>query len=138
MTLPAAIWPYMMAMAASVAILSAIAGDGVRAALAVFGAYVAARLISAGLPFPWDLVAFAALWVAVGRYAVSQGHPISGGLFVACGLCYLWARLTGAPREVGSLPFVVSDVLAGVAMLLMGGRAVGALVGSGVLGGGRV
>lgn len=128
----------MMAGSALVATFAAVAGDGVRAALAVVAAYLAARLISAGLPLPWDLLAFGALWVSVGGYVARQGHPISGGLLVACGLCYLWARLTGAPREVGSLPFVISDILAGVAMLFMGGRAVGALVGCGVLGGGRV
>ena len=124
------IWPYMMATAAGVAALSAVAGDGMRAALAVLLAYIAARLISAGLPVPWDLLAFGALWVAVGGYVLRQGLPISGGLLIACGLCYFWARVTGAPREVGSLPFVVSDILAGAAMLLMGGRHVVGIVGT--------
>ena len=124
------IWPYMMGGAALTVVLSALAGVSLRVPLAIFAAYVAARLISAGLHMPWDFLAFAALWVAVGGYAVRHGLPTSGGLLIACGLCYLWARFTGAPHAVGSLPFVVSDTLAGVAMLLIGGRAVVAMGGS--------
>ena len=124
------IWPYMMGGAALVVALSALAGLSLRVPLAILGAYVAGRLIDAGLPVPLSLLAFAALWVAVGGYAARQGLPISGGLLIACGLCYLWARFTGAPHVVGSLPFVVSDILAGVAMLLIGGKALVAMVGT--------
>ena len=119
----------MMAMAAGLVVLAGLHGEGLRAAIAILGAYCVARLIVHGLPLPWELLALFALWVAVGRYVARSGFSNAGGLLIACGLCYLWARLTGAPRVVGSLPFVASDVLAGVAMLMMGGRFCAAFVG---------
>jgi len=104
----------------------------------VFGAYLMMQAKKA--IFSDDSLAFAvaaAIWIISAgaiqrqlRYNPTQMHRKLTGisaLLTAAGLCYFWARVTGAPREFGSLPFLISD-LAVIAAMLIIGREIGAVI----------
>lgn len=132
------IWPYLMGLSAVVTLVAALSRQMplTKAAGAILAAYFAARILKAGVPPEFQLVAFAALWVSVGGFVLRQcGLVVPALLLVVCSLCYLWARLTAAPWVVGSVPFVISDILAVAAMLWIGGAAAHVLIRDGYLGG---
>lgn len=108
------IWPLWIALA----VVAVAVSDDRRPALAILGGLLAMRLAPV-IPEPWRLVASAGLWVGIGGFIVAQfAAAVCGALVVACGLCYIWARVGGYPVAFGSAPFVASDVLGVLALLV--------------------
>jgi hypothetical protein len=112
-----AVWPALMALAAAVTLLSAFARDtsAARAAGVILAAYVCVRLA-----IPHGMSAVALVWLiaalvtfSINRYGISL-------ILVAVSVCYVWARVVSAPWVFGSPPFVISDCLAALALLIIG------------------
>jgi hypothetical protein len=103
------IWPAWIIV--NLAVIAATWGRDPRPAILSLAGLVAMRFMGA-VPVEIDLLIRAFIWFAIG-YVVAffYRRVLSGGLIVASGLCYLWARLTGAEMAFLSPPFVVSDLL---------------------------
>jgi len=87
-------------------------------AVAILAGVVAMRA-AVLIPPNMQLLAFAALWVGIGGLIIHKLHsPLTGGLIVASGLCYGWARLVGVAPAIGELPFVAADFLGVVALIV--------------------
>jgi len=87
-------------------------------AMAILAGIVAMQA-AALIPADMQLLAFAALWVGIGGLIIRKLHsPLTGGLIVASGLCYGWARLVGVAPAIGELPFVAADFLGVVALIV--------------------
>jgi len=116
------VWPFLMGSTAALLAVSLVLRE--RAAVWVAGimlaAYAAVQARKLLFDAPHDLVISAAIWITAGGL-VARHNRAAGALLAASGLCYLWARVTDAPRVFGSAPFVASDLLA-VAALGMVGR----------------
>jgi hypothetical protein len=123
------VWTILWGMSLSLMAASFWVGSAwaARTASAIFAAYVAVRIVD-GFPISGELqiLCFAAIWVIASCFVPlgGAGDNVSPLIVRACmalaGACYLWARLTGAPRVFGSAPYVVSDLLLIAAMLLIG------------------
>lgn len=114
------IWPAWIIV--NLAAIAVTWGRDPRPAILSLAGLVAMRLMGSA-PVEIDLLARAFVWFAIGYViAFVYRRAVSGGLIVASGLCYLWARLTGAEMAFLSPPFVVSDMLwlAAVAWLVVG------------------
>ena len=114
------IWPAWIIV--NLAAIAATWGRDPRPAILSLAGLISMRFMGA-LPVEIDLLARAFVWFAIGYIiAFAYRRALSGGLIVASGLCYLWARLTGAEMAFLSIPFVVSDMLwlAAVAWLVIG------------------
>ena len=114
------IWPAWVIV--NLAAIAATWGRDPRPAILSLAGLVSMRFMGA-LPVEIDLLVRAFIWLAIGYIiAFAYRRALSGGLIVASGLCYLWARLTGAEMAFLSPPFVVSDMLwlAAVAWLVIG------------------
>ena len=114
------IWPVWIAV--NLAAIAATWRCDPRPAILSLAGLVAMRFMGA-LSLPFDLIARAFVWFAIG-YCVAFVYLkfTAGGLIVASGLCYLLARVSGAEMAFLSLPFVVSDLLwlASVFVIVMG------------------
>ncbi len=123
------VWAVLWGMSLSLTAASFYAGSAwaARTSVAIFGAYVTVRIFD-NLPISGELqlLCFAAIWVGASCFVPLGGSGdkvaplLVRALMALAGACYLWARLTGAPRVFGSAPFVVSDLLLIAAMLLIG------------------
>lgn len=123
------VWSVLWGMSLALLAASYFAGSAwaARTSIAIFGAYVAVRIFD-NLPISGELQirCFAAIWVAASCFVPLRGagsrlqpYLIRALMTMAAG-CYVWARMTNAPREFGSPPFVASDTLMAAAMLLIG------------------
>ena len=128
-----AVWPVLMGAAVVLLAASLLLGD-------MWSAHVAGIMVCAYLAMQFKKIAFgdadlafvasAAIWisaaVAIQRQAgenMTQNKSRLNAikvLLTLCGSCYLWARVVSAPREFGSAPYMYADILAGLAMLLLG------------------
>lgn len=118
------VWPFLLALCGAVTLVAAFVRHGPSLAIGagMLCAYGAGRLIK-WLDLDYQLASFAAIWIAAGFAASISRHNRAGliaSLLVACGLCYVWARIGGAAWRFGSLPFVLSDFFAVSAMLILG------------------
>jgi hypothetical protein len=117
------VWPFLMGLSALVLCLAMFAKNApaMKVAGVIFCAYIAGRAVKmAGDDF--QLSAFAIIWLLTALAAVTI-NPARYGislLLLGVSACYLWARVASAPWVFGSMPFVVSDVLAVAAMLSIG------------------
>ena len=118
-----------MALAAAVALSCLVAGHRPQAVSAglMLLAYVAMRAKSAVfLASEYDNAVSATIWLAAAVAIQRQLRYVSATIPVLLGavsLCYLWARLTSAPKVIGSAPYFMADVLAVLALLLIGRRS---------------
>jgi hypothetical protein len=102
------VWPYIIAL---IAVVAALSKSGV--AVAVLGGYAMAQILP-----DYTLLKFA-MWNIVGTFIIIHlREQLAGALVIASGLCYPIARLIGAEVYVGSLPFVLSDIAAILAVLI--------------------
>jgi hypothetical protein len=126
------VWPFLMGLAVSMAALSYWLGNGhfVRSALIILAGLVSIRFYDA-FPISSDLLILliSATWIvaasAIPRVTATQSQFWRHILFIRSflalnGLTGLWARVTDAPRVVGSLPYMSGDILLIAAMLLIG------------------
>lgn len=119
-----AVWPFLMGLSGVVLGMALIAGRARYsfAALAIFCAYCGARLLDAiGVPAPSTIDALIWLFAASAIFAHSRENYGISTILAASAMCYLWARAAGAEAAIGVLPYVLSDLLAIVAMLAIGG-----------------
>ena len=123
------IWPLLMALAATVGIACLAAGHRPQAVSAgeMLLAYAAMRAKSAVFSgSEYESAVSAAIWLAVAVAIQRQLRYVSATIPILLGavsLCYLWARLVSAPKVIGSAPYMVADVLAILALLLIGRRS---------------
>jgi hypothetical protein len=70
----------------------------------------------------FQLSAFAIIWLVAAILSATIAPKKYGisTLLLGVSLCYLWARMVSAPWVFGSIPFVISDLLALAAMLSIG------------------
>lgn len=102
---------------------SAWRGADHRSVSVLLAGLMATRVI-AELPFEARMMAGAAIWCGIGAWLIRRAiSPLAGALLVACGLCYLWARLAYSPVAIGSAPFVASDVFGALALCVMAWEA---------------
>lgn len=123
------VWVFLWGMTLLLMAASFAVGNqwATRTCGAIFAAYVAVRVVD-GFPISGELILliFAAIWVTASCFVPLGGSgdkmaPLFVRAFMALsGACYLWARLTDAPRVFGSPPYVASDMLLIAAMLLIG------------------
>jgi len=97
--------------------------------VAILGCYVLVQIVK-HLPISSDYypVICAGIWViasgSITRRFLHSDSNVAALMYAIpvlvamSALCYLWAGVSNAPREKGSVPYVVSDVLMVVAMLL--------------------
>lgn len=110
------IWPAWIAVALF-AVVATWRRDP-RPALLILAGLIAMRL-SVVIPVPWRMIAEAGLWIGIGGVIVARFHAnLCGALVVASGLCYIWARVGGYPIAPGSPPFVASDALGFLALIV--------------------
>lgn len=119
-----AVWPFLMALSATMLAMAAIAGSGryLVPALAILGAYIATRgLVASGVSLPHT--AYAIVWISAAFVAIAHSLQNYGIALMLAGVaaCYIWARAAGADAHFGSMPFVASDLLAIAALLTIGG-----------------
>lgn len=128
------IWPWLMGFSALVTVGALIARDtwAAKTGAIVFCAYALMQVKK--MVFPDHELAFvvsAAIWViAAGAIPRQNGANVFEirSLLALVGLCYFWGRLMGEAAALGSTPHVVSDLLAIVAMVLIGSNFVLGLV----------
>tara|TARA_R110000850_G_scaffold152818_1_gene276069 strand:+ start:4521 stop:5012 length:492 start_codon:yes stop_codon:yes gene_type:complete len=129
---PVAIWPYLMALAAGLFLSSAIAkySSAARSLLCILATYAATRGINAAFGTEWVADGIAALtWAYCARFVFNKGSTTASGIIAISALCYFWAAIAGAPKVVGSIPYVISDVLMVAAMVWIGANGVRANIG---------
>ncbi len=120
------IWPFLMALTVVVGASCLAAGHRPQAISAglMLLAYGAMRVKSAVfLASEYDNAVSAAIWLAAAVAIQRQLRYVSATIPVLLGavsLCYLWARLVSAPKVIGSAPYMMADVLAVLALLLIG------------------
>lgn len=123
MSLPAAIWPYLWGLCAFLALVSWLTSQAgpTKALLSILAAYLAVRVSSMVFGGEGIYLAIGALiWAATAMAVYRAGFATVSCIIAASALCYYWAAFVGAPRVVGSVPFVTSDVLMVVAMVWIG------------------
>ena len=123
------VWALLWGLTSLLLAASALVGNrwATRTSAVILASYVLVRVIYA-FPISSDLqiLNVAALWVVASCFVPLGGTgdklaPLFVRAFMALsGACYLWARLTDAPRVFGSPPYVASDLLLIAAMLLIG------------------
>lgn len=126
------VWPFLMLFSALLAAVSGWLRDGLffRCAIAILAGLVGSRLFNQ-VPISSDLqiLLISANWIvaasAIPRVTATQSQFWRHILFIRSflalnGLTGLWARVTDAPRVVGSLPYMSGDILLIAAMLLIG------------------
>jgi len=104
----------------------------VRLSAVIVSAYAVTHVAKLSLPLNSELfpLFFGAIWVSASSLMWLKPSDLpsdmkirahlSKSLIALNGLCYFWADAVNAPREFGSPPYVTSDVLAFVAMALIG------------------
>lgn len=114
------VWPFLVTFAALCLAWGAHRGDrdAVIALAAMLGGYAATRaLVSVYGDARLD-IQLALIWIAVAHVSVAftqlRVFPSCAALI---GLCYFAAWYTAAPREFGSWPYVIADILAVAAMI---------------------
>jgi len=125
--LPAAIWPYIMGLC-SVLAVAAWAGRDLSASRSLCAVLVALVAIRAASYIYGDSSAYMALaaliWAVTAMHVLRSGNATASGILVLSAVCYFWANYSGAPRVVGSAPFVVSDVLLVAAIVWIGSSGI--------------
>lgn len=122
-----AVWPFLMAGAATGLVAALIARD--RDYAVAFGlmllAYAAMRAnVFAGWSVEVNLPA-AVIWgLCAGAIRASTQLRVFPNLLGAIPACYLWAEVTAAPLAFGSAPYVLAD-LAAIAAMIGGGWGIG-------------
>ena len=118
------IWPFIMGLAAIMAVLAFAAGKraDALALLVILTALVAVRAKNAVFLDYADLrVALGALvWSTAAVALVSRRYTIQGGILAFVALCSLWAQLVEARPVIGSLPYVTADALVVLATAWIG------------------
>ena len=71
----------------------------------------------------------ALIWAIAATAVYRLGHTTPSGIVVLSALCYFWAASSNAPQVVGSIPFVVSDILMVAAMVWIGFSGIRAFIG---------
>jgi len=102
--------------------------DAARALGVIMCAYVAVRInhaVFAGSDIA--LAVGALIWAIAATSVFRLGSTTASGIMVASALCYFWAKASSAAIEVGSAPFVASDVLMAVAMVWIGWHGIGVI-----------
>lgn len=116
-----------MGLCAVLCVISLLGRDNpsTRALYAVLAALVALRAVSALYGDSSAYMAIAALvWAVTSIHVFRESSPVAGGILAMSALCYFWANYSEAPRVVGSMPFVVSDVLLIVAIVWIGSSGI--------------
>lgn len=125
------VWPFLMGFSALLCVGSIWAREWRFSALVILIAYSAMQFKKVTYDGDeWAFVVSAAIWIcaaaAIQRqivYASTQMRKCLtciSGFLASAGLCYFWAKLTSAPREFGSLPYLVADLAVIAAMLIIG------------------
>lgn len=121
--LPAAIWPYLWLTCGTLAGLCCLTSQrkATHALLAILSAYVAVRVAVTILEQdPTANAVGAFIWAATSTAVFRLSFRGCSGVIALSALCYFWANFSGAPRVVGSIPFVASDLLMVAAMVGIG------------------
>ena len=104
----------------------------VRLSAVIVSAYAVTHVAKFSLPLNSELfpLFFGAIWVSASSLMwlkpsdlpsdMTMRAHLSKSLIALNGLCYFWANAVNAPREFGSPPYVTADVMAFVAMALIG------------------
>ena len=117
------VWPFLMGFSALILALAIFARNAPAAKVAgvIFAAYIAVRLVKiSGVEY--QVAAFALIWLcaAIGAFLSDARRYGISLILLGVSMCYVWARVTVAPWVFGSPPFVLSDLLAVLAMLVLG------------------
>lgn len=101
------------------AIFVAIVTDGRRRefAIAFVLAILAMRLFVGYLPHDLRYLASCALWVVIGKIAISRSLVVPGALLITSGLCYAIQAVTQWPPVAGNPALVLADVFGWLALL---------------------
>ena len=117
------VWPFLMGLSALILALAIFSRNApaVKVAGVILAAYLAGRLVKA-LGIEYQVAAFALIWLcaAIGAFVADARRYGISLILLGVSLCYVWARVTVAPWVFGSPPFVLSDLLAVLAMLVLG------------------
>lgn len=118
------VWPFLMGLAAAVFAAAVVSCDRryVAASGIILALYILGRVFMAALPSEVLLPAFAFMWIAgAGLVLQCRTRPLiaAAGFMASAGLCYAWAKATGAAWVFLSPPFVASDLCALAAMICM-------------------
>ena len=117
------VWPFLMGLSGLVLALAIFSRNApaVKVAGVIFAAYLAGRLVKAS-GIEYQVATFAMIWLcaAFGAFVADPRRYGISLILLGVSLCYVWARVTVAPWVFGSPPFVLSDLLAVLAMLVLG------------------
>ena len=69
-------------------------------------------------------MAAALTWAYCARFVFGKGYATVSGIVASSALCYFWAAIAGSPKVVGSIPYVISDVLMVAAMVWIGANGI--------------
>ena len=125
------VWPFLWGLCAVLGLVSVVSKHrrAWQALAAIFAAYVSVKAMS--LVFGDHgiyLAAGALIWAITARAVFRLGHTTPSRIILLSTLCYFWAAGSGAPRIVGSIPFVVSDLLMVAAMVWIGRHGIASLI----------
>lgn len=120
-----AVWPFLMGLAGLAFALALLLGLHRVTLGAILGAYLAGRFVKATFDDGGNqIIAFAVIWMCVaGLDAISRQPDTKTVILSGVALCYFAAWLLQSPWVIGSWPFVLSDVLAVVAIFWYTGEA---------------
>ena len=117
------VWPFLMGLSALILALAVFAKNApaMKVAGVILCAYIAGRVVKMA-EVDFQLSAFAIIWLVAAILSATIAPKKYGisTLLLGVSLCYLWARIVAAPWVFGSIPFVISDILALAAMLSIG------------------
>lgn len=117
------VWPFLLGLSALVFGLAIFAKNApaMKIAGVILCAYIAGRAVKS-MGIDYTLSAFAIIWLVASLSVLlidARRYGISA-LLLGVSVCYLWAKVTAAPWVFGSIPFVISDALAVLAMIALG------------------
>lgn len=110
-------WPLYIGVACGLLAFAIWRRRDIATAAWILGGLFAGRLVEV-MPTDYQPLAFAALWVGIGRIiAKKHAKPVIGGLLVSSGLCYLGVRIAGEPVAIGEPLRMVADAFGLLSML---------------------
>lgn len=119
-----AVWPFLLGLSAIVAGMAIVAGGArwIVPACAILASYLTVRaFVAVGVPSPSTI--YAMIWLVAATAILAHNWKNYGisTMLTASALCYLWAKAAGVAAAFGVLPFVLSDLFALAAMVIIGG-----------------
>lgn len=128
-----AYWPFVMSIAGILTIAGTLAGNGAwRAPLIALFAYIATRIAVENIPSTetWDEISVCTIWLCASAFMMYHRAWVPGVLFTFSALTYPIFVIFGIHIGWLSLPNIIAEVFAGLALISIGGRISGVILSS--------